>query len=405
MKLFEPFTYKNLNFENRIIRSATFEGMADADGFPSSSYHKLYSNLSRQGIGAIITGFAYINENGKAMQPGQAGIDSDEKIPVYQKITEAVHKNNGKIYLQIAHAGRQTIRDATGGELWGVSAKKSYYFNEKPDVLSTLQIYELIDDFSKASFRAKKAGFDGIQLHAAHGYLIHQFILPSINNRNDEFGIDNKFKLGIRFLDLVIQGIKRKCSDGFPILVKISGSDDYFNKFRKKHFINLIRFLDETAVDVIEISYGTMDYALNIFRGGSLPLSKILMHNPRYKTNSNFIRLLWKYIFSLLFSIKLKKIKPVYNLYFAQLAKKYTNISIISVGGFRSGLQMEESLKNKKTDLIALSRPFICEPDFTVKLKNSISYVSKCKNCNICAIMCDTKNITRCYQQNNLEIK
>ncbi|MCK5075547.1 MAG: NADH:flavin oxidoreductase, partial [Calditrichia bacterium] len=123
------------------------------------------------------------------------------------------------------------------------------------------------------------------------------------------------------------------------------------------------------------------------------------------KTNSNFIMLLWKYIFSLLFSIKLKKIKPVYNLYFAQLAKKYTNISIISVGGFRSGLQMEESLKNKKTDLIALSRPFICEPDFVVRLKNNISYVSKCKNCNICAIMCDTKNITRCYQQNNLEIK
>ncbi|MCK5077465.1 MAG: NADH:flavin oxidoreductase, partial [Calditrichia bacterium] len=154
MKLFKMFKYKNLEFKNRIVRSATFEGMASPDGFPLDNYYNLYSNLAGQDIGAIITGFAYIHKNGKAIQPGQAGIDNDDKIPAFKKITDAVHENKGKIFLQIAHAGRQTVRAVTGGELWGVSEKKSLYFNEKPDVISTSEAYKLIDSFTEAALRA-----------------------------------------------------------------------------------------------------------------------------------------------------------------------------------------------------------------------------------------------------------
>ena len=390
--IFNPVRIGNITLKNRMIRSATFEGMCDKDGFPTLDYEKLYKNLAQQEIGGIITGFAFIENDGRAIHPGQAGIDNANKIEHYKKITELVHKYDSKIFMQIAHTGRQTLKKVTGENVWSVSNKKSKYFNSKTKILTSIQILSIINKFVDSAYFAQSAGFDGIQLHAAHGYLIHQFINSNINNRKDIFGIDKKIGVGIEFLSQIIDKIRRKCGENFPILIKISADEKEIKKFR-----NLIKFLDTKKVNAIEISYGTMEQALNIFRGNSIPLDTIAKFNAKYKMNNKLLTWFWKKLAAPFIRIGIKKFTPTYNLEYAKIAKQLTNIPIICVGGFRSGTEISEAIINKYTDIVSLSRPFICEPDFVKKIKNDLDYKSKCFSCNICAIMCDSPYSTKCY--------
>lgn len=397
MKLFSELNLGPTTLKNRLLRAATFEGLADSDGFPQPEYKELYEKLARNEVGGIITGFTYISQQGKAMQPGQAGIDSDEKIPAYQEVTEVVHQHDCKIFMQLAHTGRQTQREYTGEEVVAPSAKKSFYFREQPRRLTAEEIAEIADDFAAAADRAQQAGFDGVQLHGAHGYLIHQFILPAVNKRNDQFGIDPELNIGTEFLQLVIERVRAKCGPTFPLLIKVSSGDDYWNSFSEKQFINLISYLDQQDLAGIEISYGTMDYALNIFRG-AIPVDTILDVNPIYQIKNKWGRKLWKLFVRPLLSCKLKKFTPRYNLPAAKLVAEYTTTPIISVGGFRSGQGINQALT--EIDAVSLSRPFLCEPDLAAKIKENLDYESQCCHCNLCAVMCDSQSATQCYQCN-----
>lgn len=277
---------ENFSYNNKIFRSATFEGKADSNGFPLEKYIKTHEILASNGIKNIITGFVYVSKRGKAIHPGQAGIESDEKITMYKKLTDTVHNYNSKIYLQLAHTGRQTSSKITDEKVLAPTREQSPYFGSKPLQMSNFDINNVIEDFTNATYRAKLAGFDGIQLHAAHGYLIHQFLHPFINKRKDEYGINPITGIGDLFLKKIVEQIRKKCGKDFPILVKISASDSLKEPFSIFNFINLIKVLNNLKVDFIEISFGTMENALNIFRGASIPLDVILKHNFRYKTDN-----------------------------------------------------------------------------------------------------------------------
>lgn len=397
MEIFEKAKLGSCTLRNRIIRSATYEGMCDDEGFPQPNYFAHYKKLAENDTGAIITGFAYISKDGRAMQPGQAGIDTDLKVPYYKKLTSLVHRYDCKIFMQIAHAGRQTKKSVTGEEVMSCSSKKSFYFRERPKVLSSMEIFSIIEKFGNAALYAKDSGFDGIQIHAAHGYLIHQFILKSINQRDDEFGIDKRTGIGTRFLELIIDNIRNKCGPDFTVIIKVSGCDDYLIKFSMKQFENLITFLNDKNIDGIEISYGTMDFALNIFRG-DFPTDLILAKNPIFKSTNNLSRIIKRMLVFPLIRIKLKSFTPMYNLKYAILAKKSCQIPIITVGGFRNAEEIGYAIKNLNIDFVSLSRAFIAEPHFIKKIQYDNKQQSKCVHCNYCVIMCDSKNATKCYK-------
>lgn len=298
--------------------------------------------------------------------------------------------------MQIAHSGRQTLENVTGQKIVSSSSVKSKYFNQKPETLGISQIEEIIEKFGNSALYCKQAGFDGVQLHAAHGYLIHQFITPAINKRKDLYGIDKTTKIGIRFLKEIIENVRKKCGNDFPLLIKISAGDDLCPRFKKQQFINLIRSVNDLAVDAIEISYGTMDYALNIFRG-DLPVNLILAKNPIVKTENKFAKFIFKAFVLPVLKFKLKKFSPNYNLESAVLAKVHTNKPVICVGGFRNFVEIESALY-RQIDFVSLCRPFLCEPDFLKKIESNHNYESECTNCNYCAIMCDSDSPTKCYK-------
>lgn len=404
MEIFEEAYIGQVRLKNRIIRSATFEGAADEHGFPTAAYFNIYKQLAAHNVAAVITGFTFVSRNGKAMHPGQAGCDSEEKINSFSRLTSRLHEYDCKAFLQIAHTGRQTLSSVTGCPVVGVSSQKSDYFKEIPHVLTIPEIYGLIDSFGKAALLAQKSGFDGVQLHAAHGYLIHQFLLPSVNNRTDEFKPDPVTNVGTFFLQKIIENIRDKCGNDFPILVKISASDDYKNSFSQDQFLHLVRFLDQMQVDAIEISYGTMDAPFNIFRG-DFPGKCILKENYFYKEKSPLYQWMAR---NLIFPSMKKRffdLQPMYNLPYAVLARRITNIPLIVVGGFRSGSEIIHAIHDRGIDFVSMCRPFIAEPNLVVKLKENSLYASKCVSCNQCAVMCDSLSPTRCYNHKQIEYK
>lgn len=395
--ILDPYRHKKLYFRNRIIKSGIYEGRCDHHGFPLDSYIDFYETFARNGLGGLVTGFAYISREGRAMQPLQAGIDHPDKLPFYRKVTDAVHRHECPVFLQIVHTGRQTLKKVTGTAVRGSSSKRSVYFRGRPIPLLTGEVLLKIREFADAAFLAKESGFDGIQLHAAHGYLIHQFLLQSVNDRRDEFGIDKNTGIGSAFLEQIIEAVRKKCGEDFPVLVKISGAVDLKPAFSVQQFEELIKFLDRMEVDAIEISYGTMDHALNIFRGDA-PEELILSRNPVLGSQNSLRRNFNKNFILPYFRKKLKPFTPAYNLEYATIAKKITGIPIISVGGFRTSEEIREAIITGKTDLVGLARPLICEPDFVEKIKSSGSYESRCINCNFCSVMCDSLHETRCYK-------
>ncbi len=390
--LFTAIKLGQLTLENRLVRAATYEGMGDAQGIPTAQLKEMYQQLAQNDVGLIITGFNHFCQEGRAMQPLQCGIETDEKIKAWKEITETVHQYQAKIILQLAHTGRQTIRNATHSTIWAPSAIRCTYFRSKPKALTEEKIIEIINDFAQACFNAKSAGFDGVQIHCAHGYLIHQFFSPHTNRRKDRWGgtIENRARFAIE----VIKKCREKCGDDFPIILKISAGDDrnlYLNDI-----VDIASLIEKTInIQAIEVSYGTMEFALNIIRGG-IPLKIALEHNPLFNRFPQWIK---NAAMKFYYPYYMKKIKPFqenYNLDSAMYFLNRLKTPLILTGGIRQKSEMEKMI-NRGFSALSLSRPFLAEPNFAQKLKENSDYRSRCTNCNLCTLYCDSLIPIRCF--------
>lgn len=386
--LFIPLPLRNITLPNRLVRSATYEGLGLSDGTPSPELADLYTRFAIAGTGTIITGFCFVSQEGRAMQPGQCGCDTDEKTVAWKTLVRCVKAEvpEVKLVMQLAHTGRQTRRAATGHPVVGASSRRCRYFRENVHPLTADGIGRVIGDFAAAARRAQQAGFDGVQLHAAHGYLLHQFLSPYTNTRRDEW------RDGTRLLAAVLRAVKASCGPSFSVFAKFSAADE-----RGLTVADTVRQIQSVAADLdaVEISYGTMEFGLNIIRGGC-PVERAFEVNPLLRSIPRVLRGLFRRLFLSEILSRQIPFEENYNLAAATQIAGRVGIPVFAVGGFRRAAALRAALTDYRMAAVSLCRPFICEPDLARQLRLNDGWTSACTNCNLCTINCDAPQPVCC---------
>jgi 2,4-dienoyl-CoA reductase-like NADH-dependent reductase (Old Yellow Enzyme family) len=389
-KLFTPKKLGNIEIKNRFVHSATYECLARENGEVTDEIISRYRNLGRGEVGLIIPGHLYVHPLGKALQ-NQTGIHDDDLIPGLKKLVEAVHQESGKIAFQLSHSGRQSKKAVIGQTPMGPSSvvrDPTGFF--KPRAMSNDEIQEVILAFGQAARRAVEAGADGIQLHAAHGYLINQFLSPFFNRREDDWGgsDENRF----RFMKEVFLEIKKVLPEGMPLLVKLNTHDHTPQKgITLPLAAKYAGWMAELGIDGLEVSCGSTVFSpMNLCRG-AVPVKEILQPFPWWQRLMGRLALnkwVGKY-----------DLEEGYNLEAAKMIRPVLGeIPLFLVGGMRTKAKMEEVLDNNHADFISMSRPFIREPFVVKKFKEGRADAVACVSCNRCsaAIVMNEMPI-RCY--------
>ena len=345
-KLFETSEINGMKLSNRFVRSATWEGMAAGDGTCTSKLNDLMAELAKGGVGLIISSHAYVSPEGQA-GPWQLGVYKDELIPGLEAMVKAVHENGGKIVMQLAHAGFFAGAKLTGQTPLAPSNVEG--FSKSPRREMTVEdIKGVVKAYGAAATRAKTAGFDGVQIHSAHGYLLSQFLSPAFNQRNDEYGGDIRNRA--RALVEVLQEIRHAVGKIYPVLVKMNCRDFIEKGLQTKDSLQAAAMLVDNEIDAIELSGG-------VLIGGKLSPSRM--------------------------GIKSEE-KEAYFQKDAKIFKEALNVPLILVGGNRS-FQVAERLVNEGVaDYISMSRPLIREPDLSNRWKAGEHTTSACVSDNMC---------------------
>lgn len=372
--LFTPQNIGPLKIKNRFICSACEDSMADETGEVTESIIHKIEQLARGETGLIISSHMYIHPLGRTRKK-QTGIHSDNMIPGLKKLTEAAHWNDSKILFQLGHAGIQAAGDVIGQVPQSPSS-------DNP--LDEDMIHEIIRSFVNASLRAVEAGADGIQLHAAHGYLINQFLSPYFNRRKDSWGdsVDNMF----RFLGEIIKGIKNVIPANMAILVKLN-SNDYTPTVGITFPLaaEYVSRLSELNIDGIEVSCGTSMISPYSMCRGDVPVNELLLKYPGAETILK--EMVGKY-----------EIHEGYNSEAACFLQPYFNSgTLFPVGGWRDVALMEEAVERGYTDFISMCRPFIKEPFLVKHIKEKKVSRASCVSCNKCLAAFPNDLPVRCY--------
>ena len=265
--LFTPMEINGMQLKNRLVRSATYEHMATEDGKATDQLINFYSKLAKGGVGLIILGATYVQDNGHGL-PCQIGISNDDHIPGLKKLVDEIHDQDAKVALQLYHAGRQTTSTVIGGQtpIAPSAIEPDPLYNTSPREMTEEEINETINAFGAAAIRSKEAGFDAIQLHAAHGYLLSQFLSPHTNRRTDEWGGNTENRM--RFVTEVNNSVRDAVGDAYPVLIELSVEEGLENGITLDEAGNIALRLSQLGIDAIEISGGTsVDTAFLICRG------------------------------------------------------------------------------------------------------------------------------------------
>jgi 2,4-dienoyl-CoA reductase-like NADH-dependent reductase (Old Yellow Enzyme family) len=345
--LFEPTQIRSLTLANRFVRSATWEGLASKDGSATPRLIDIANRLAQGGIGLIITGHAYVSREGQA-GGGQLGIYSDDLLPGLVEMTTSVHALGGKIAVQLAHAGIRASYPLSGLEPIGPSVLQT---GSEPmgREMARHDIEAVIHAFAAAATRSQAAGFDAVQIHGAHGYLVSQFLSPYFNKRRDEYGgsIENRARLAIE----VVKAVRNAVGPGFPVLIKLNSEDFLPGGLMVEEMVQTAIMLEENGVDGIEMSGGTIISKKNRpFRPG-----KTTPGEPEaYYEDA------------------------------ARQYKKKVQVPLMLVGGIRTFETAERLVAEGLTDYISLSRPLIREPELVIRWKSGDRRPATCISDNGC---------------------
>lgn len=354
VELFQPVSLAGMTLRNRLMRSATAERRSEADGTPGPDLAAMMAQLASGGVGLIVMGHTFVRPDGKASL-GMAGLWRDDQIPAFAQVAQAAKTAGAAIAVQINHGGRQANPGLTGGELIGPSAVALNADAPAPRAVSEVEIEGLIEAYGQAARRVREAGFDAVQIHGAHGYLIGQFLSPHANKREDRWGgpIENR----ARFLWAVAARVRAYVGPDYPVLVKLGLADFIPDGLSLEDGLAVVGMLRDMGIDMVELSGGA---------GGG---------NAR--TNIS------------------RQDQEAYFLPWARQARQRTSLPIALVGGFRSLAVIQSVLDEGVADLISMSRPFIREPDLANKLESGASVKARCISCSLCNKRSDAP--TRCW--------
>lgn len=386
---FTPVRIGSLTLENRFVHSATYECMAATSGEVTDGLVQRYRTLARGDIGLVIPGHLYVHPSGRAAKH-QAGIHDDAMIPGLNRIATAVHERGGKVAFQLAHAGLQTHDALVGGTTRAPSPNvRSPMTFQKPRDLTGAEIHGIIDAFAAAAVRAAEAGADAVQLHAAHGYLLSEFLSPFFNRRRDDWGgsPENRFRL----LGEVLQAVRKRLPPGTPVLVKMNGND-----FTPRPGITpelaavYAGRLADLGVDALEVSCGTF-FTFHTMRG-QVPAAEISRAFARW------LRPLARVLLGRLRNPC--RFVEAYNLEAARVIRpSLKGIPLLLVGGLRNLSSIERILERGDADLVSLCRPLIREPLLIRRFREGTARQPTCISCNRCFAAVATNRPVRCYRE------
>ena len=346
--LFETSRINTLHLANRFVRSATWEGLATDEGAVTPALTAMMQELAQGEVGLIISSHAYVQPRGQA-GPWQLGAYSDDLLDGLKAMTAAVHEAGGTIVLQLAHAGCYSPPDLTGMQPLAVSCSEGLVDGPCREA-SEEDIQECVSDFARAALRAREAGFDGVQVHSAHGYLLNQFLSPAYNRRTDSYGgpIANR----VRVHRDICKSIRKQMGPEYPLLMKINCRDFVENGLSLEDAVQAGKILADAGLDALEISGGTRDSQ------DKIPSRKGIDSRD----------------------------KEAYFQEEARAFREAVDLPLMLVGGIRSFDVAERLVAEGPADYISLCRPLIREPGLIKRWKNGDRSPSACASDNLCFV-------------------
>lgn len=392
---FEPITINTVTIPNRIVKSAMAEGRCDASGRPSPALTRMYEKWAKGGVGLTITGMMHIRKN-FSFTGHEAGLYEDDLIDGLKPLPEAVHKHGGRVFAQICHAPPQLTRRKAKklgavAPSWGFN-RTSLLFDRK---LRDDELRSIVQDFGAAAWRAKEAGFDGIQLHGAHGYLISRFLSPRYNRRHDRWG--GSFEGRLAFLEAIYLAIRQRVGDGYPVTIKLNAHDGC-KGLDLETSTRIARRLEQWGFDAIEVSAGTADVGLSFFpnRGGIPIDDSIAFLRQEFPA-------LWPILPLLRVMVKVvgRSIAFPGEAYFLEEATRIAenvNIPVICVGGVRSLDMVKRILTETPVSMISMARPLVRQPALPRQWEKGKSLTANCVSCNRCFVQVGLGQRLTCWE-------
>jgi len=366
--------------KNRFVASACEDNLADDRGWATNAVIRKHRKLAEGDVGLIISSHLSVQPSGRT-RIKQLGIHNDQMIPGLHQLAKAVHEAEGKIVFQLGHAGLGTKQHVIGRLPMGPSGGQGE--------MDGGEIRETIKAFGRAAERAVIAGADGIQIHAAHGYLINEFLSPFFNQRRDDWGgsEENSF----RMLGSVIREMRHVMPDGMPLLVKLNAHDHTPQAgITPPLAAQYTERLAAMGIDGLEVSCGTSVHSPWNMCRGDIPVKEILQNLPeerKARVEATLEKIKNKFEFA-----------EGYNLEHAVLMRPAAgHMPLFAVGGWRHLRDMEEAVAKGATDLIALCRPLIREPALVRKFREGKTCKASCTSCNRCLMALAGQMPVRCH--------
>ena len=411
--LFEPLRFRNLTVKNRILRSNISGRFDNYDGSGTQARVNWEEKFARGGVGAVISSYSPVHVRGRIL-PNYATIDRDERVPFWRRVGEAVHRHDCKYILQLSHSGRQ--QDVGGVENLGKKAlsstsKTESFHGFECQAMTGEQVQETIRSFAAGARRAREAGLDGVELHAANGYLITQFLSSAINDRKDEFG--GSLANRARFLLEIIRAIRREVGDDFHLQIKISAVDHnnaviFWDKRGNtlEESIEVCRWAEEAGADAIHVSTGSMfPHPRN--PAGRVPVD---VASETYDTMISS----GLYTFRNYLLVRYALLRPIFRFLWnrttrglaveganaadADAIKRQVSIPVLCTGGFQTASVIRGLIEEGRCDAVTIARPLIANNDLVKTFAEGRDRPERpCTYCNRCLVNV-IENPLGCYE-------